>query len=80
MSKKKSQISDIICHLRKYKTITSMEAIDMYGATRLSGIIYILKERGFGIDTELVKVKNRYGYATRIAVYHFVRDIEGGVK
>lgn len=76
MSKKKSQISEIIHHLRKYKTITSMEAIKRYGATRLSGIIYVLKERGFGIETELVEVKNRYGHITRIAVYHLIKDIQ----
>ena len=43
MSNKKSQISEIIHHLRKYKSITSMEAIKRFGATRLSGIIYVLK-------------------------------------
>ena len=76
MSKKKSQISDVIHHLRKYKTITSMEAIKRYGATRLSGIIYVLKERGFGIETELKEVKNRYGHITRVAVYHLIKDLE----
>mgnify|MGYP003195533479 CR=1 FL=1 len=76
MSKKKSQISEIIHHLRKYKSITSMEAIKRYGATRLSGIIYVLKERGFEIETELVEVKNRYGHITRIAVYHLIKDLE----
>lgn len=76
MTKKKSQTSEIIHHLRKYKSITSMEAIKRYGATRLSGIIYVLKERGFGIETELVEVKNRYGHITRIAVYHFIKDIQ----
>lgn len=81
MSKKKSQISEIIHHLRKYKSITSMEAIKRYGATRLSGIIYVLKERGFGIETELVEVKNRYGHITRIEVYHLIKDIqEEGVE
>lgn len=57
-----------------------MEAIKRFGATRLSGIIYVLKERGFGIETELVEVKNRYGHITRVAVYHLVKDIddEGG--
>lgn len=73
---KKSQISEIITHLRKHKTITSMEAIKKYGATRLSGIIYVLKERGFGIETEIVQGKNRYGHITRYAIYHLVKDIE----
>ena len=76
MSKSRSQISDVIHHLRKYKTSTSMEAIKRYDATRLSGIIYVLKERGFGIETELVEVKNRYGHITRIAVYHLIKDIQ----
>ncbi len=82
MSNKKSQISEIIYHLRKYKSITSMEAIKKFGATRLSGIIYVLKERGYGIETELKEVKNRYGHITRIAVYHLVKDIDdnGGEK
>ncbi len=76
MSKNKSQISEIIHHLRKYKSITSMEAIKRYSATRLSGIIYVLKERGFKIETELKEVKNRYGHTTRIAIYHLVKDIQ----
>lgn len=71
-----SQISEIITHLRKYKTITSYEAILNYGATRLSGIIFTLKERGFGIRTEIVQGKNRYGNITHYAVYHLEKDIE----
>lgn len=77
---KKSQTSEIITHLRKYKTITSNEAIKLFGATRLSGIIYVLKERGFGIETEMVQGKNRYGHITNYAIYHLVKDIETEVK
>ncbi len=73
---KKSQIQDIIAHLRKYKSITSMEAIRKYGATRLSGIIFILRDRGFGIETEMVQGKNRYGHITNYAVYHLTKDID----
>ena len=76
MSKNKSQISDVIHHLRKYKSITSMEAIKRYGATRLSSIIYVLKERGFGIETEMTQGKNRYGHVTSYAIYHLVKDLE----
>ena len=72
----KSQISDVIKHLRKYKTITSYEAIKKYGATRLSGIIYILRERGFGIETEMIQGKNRYDHMTNYAIYNLTKDIE----
>lgn len=75
-NKQKSQISDIIAHLRRYKSITSYEAIKKYGATRLSGIIFVLRERGFGIETEITKRKNRYGHISRCAIYHLVRDLE----
>lgn len=38
--------------------------------------------QGYGIETELKEVKNRYGHITRIAVYHLVKDIDdnGGEK
>ena len=71
-----SQISAVIEHLRKHKTITSMEAIKQYGATRLSSIIYVLKERGFEISTEIVVGVNRYGNRTRYGIYHLEKDIE----
>lgn len=75
---KKSQITDIIAHLRKYKSITSYEAIRKYGATRLSGIIYILREKGFDIETEMTQGKNRYGHISNYAIYHLIKDIEEG--
>lgn len=80
MSKEKSQISEVIAHLRKYKSITSYEAIKKYGATRLSGIIFILRERGFGIETEMTQGKNRYGHVTSYAIYHLVKDLEEEVE
>lgn len=73
---KKTQINDIINHLRKYKEITSYEAIQNYGATRLSGIIFQLKKRGFVIETEIVHGKTRYGNHVRYAIYRLVKDIE----
>lgn len=32
--------------------------------------------QGFGIETELREIKNRYGHITRIAVYHLIKDLE----
>ena len=47
MSKKKSQASEIIKLLRKQGYITSFEAIERFGATRLSSIIFVLRKKGF---------------------------------
>lgn len=73
---KKSQMSEIIKHLKKYGKITSLEANRKYGASRLSGIIWVLRKRGYWIHTERVKGKNRYGNSNNFAIYHLVRDIE----
>ena len=75
-AKNKSQTSEIINLLRKQGYITSYEAIEKFGATRLSGIIFILRERGFGIETEMVQGKNRYGHTTSYVIYHLVKDLE----
>ena len=72
----KSQISEIIKHLRKFKHITSLEATYKYGATRLSGIIFYLRKKGFGIETEMVHGKNRYGNTSNYGIYHLIKDIE----
>lgn len=74
-SKIKSQTAAIIHHLRKYKKITSKEAIKLYGATRLSSIIFILRERGFKISTEMTSSINRYGNKGPYAIYHLEEDI-----
>lgn len=52
----------VLDHLIKHGSITSWEAITNYRATRLSDIIYRLRERGYDIDT--VAVKNTDGRGT----------------
>ena len=61
-----NKTKSVLAHLQKHGTITSWEAIQNYRATRLSAIIFVLKERGWSITTEMVyDGKSRYG------VYHF---------
>lgn len=61
-----SKIKSVLAHLQNHKTITSWQAIALYRATRLSAIIFILKERGHSISTEMV-----YEKKSRYAVYHY---------
>ena len=64
-----TQIERVLMHLRKYKAITTKQAYDLYGITRLGARIYDLKELGYDIVTETVIVKNRYGEKARVARY-----------
>ena len=76
--RKVSQMKDIKTHLRRHKSISSLEAINKYGATRLSDIIFRLRNRGWVIQTETVNGKNRYGNITNYALYHLIQDVKDG--
>ena len=67
--KYKSQTEAVLAHLKKHGSITSWWAFHLYGATRLSAIIYILRGRGYQITTETFVVKTRFGRKTRPAKY-----------
>ena len=56
-----TQSDRVLRHLRDNKTITTLEAIQEYGITRLSARIYILRKEGHTINDEWIEVKNRYG-------------------
>lgn len=64
----KTQKERILKHLQR-KPITSLVAFEKYGATRLSGIIFALREEGYDIGTDMIKVKNRFGDECRVAEY-----------
>lgn len=64
-----SQTKMVLKHLQEHGSITSIDAIYLYGATRLSAIIYNLREDGYNIITETMNGINRYGNPTQYAKY-----------
>lgn len=73
MAKEKTQRSEILKYLKTHKRgITSLQAIEMFGATRLSDIIFRLRKDGYEIETESITKKNRYGHAVTFARYTLV--------
>lgn len=62
----RTQLNSILLHLQKKKKITSWEAIELYGATRLAAVIYQLKDYGYNIETHMAHKGNK-----RWAVYHY---------
>ena len=67
-----SQLKLVLNHLQIHKTITSMEAINLYGATRLSAIIFDLRKAGHNIVTHTKVSKNRYGNSVSYAEYELI--------
>ena len=50
----------LLDYLKKYGSITSLEAIRDLGNTRLSATIYTLKDEGCNIETENTQVATRW--------------------
>lgn len=72
-----NQVKRILTHLQKYGRINSWEAITEYGATRLSAIIYILKNKyGYQFNDGWVKTSNRFGDRVKYKVYELKGDVK----
>ena len=56
----KTQTSDILQHLKDGRKLTQKEAINQYGAYRLSAIIHSLRKQGYNIDSIPLSVPTRY--------------------
>tara|TARA_R110002020_G_scaffold225959_3_gene436290 strand:- start:2399 stop:2689 length:291 start_codon:yes stop_codon:yes gene_type:complete len=56
----KTQTSDILQHLKQGRRLTQKEAINEYGAYRLSSIIYSLRKQGHMIESKQLDVPTRY--------------------
>ena len=67
MTTQRKQILEL---LKKHGKITSMEAFELFGCTRLSGRIYDLKAEGYTILTERTSGKSRTGHKTEYATYY----------
>lgn len=61
-------------HLRNKGRITSWEAIELYGATRLSSIILNLRREGMNIITENRTGIDRFGNTSTFGEYVYIPD------
>ena len=68
-----TQRNIIFSRLTSGKPITSWEAFEEYGITRLSAIIYDLREKGLDIQDTWVYRVNRYGNMVKFKQYFLVK-------
>lgn len=64
----------VLNHLREKGSITSWEAIQLYGATRLSAIIFNLRKKGIEIKSEMTEFTDRYGDTFHFAKYVLIAE------
>lgn len=65
---KTNKTEKVLEHLKNKGSITSLQAIDLYGATRLSAIIFNLR-RNHKIDGENMICSDKYGNEARYVKY-----------
>ncbi len=60
-----TQRETILKYLQTHKSgITSKEAIEKFGCTRLSAVISVLRDKGYDITSARETVPTRYGHAS----------------
>lgn len=64
-----TQCDLILMHMKKYGSITHMEAETEYGIARLASRINDLRRIGVAIKSEIITGKNRRGEDTHYARY-----------
>lgn len=67
--KRLTQYDRILAYLKEHGSITSLQAIRLFGATRLSAVIFNLRKDGYIIVDEFITRKNRYGDKVSFAKY-----------
>lgn len=73
-----NQCDKIIRYIKDFGSITTMQAFQDLGITRLSGRIYDLKALGYQIKTETVVGRNRYGEKVHYFKYSLEKRYEQG--
>ena len=67
--KKATHETRLMKYLHDHKTITSLQAIQDLGNTRLAATICTLRKKGLDISSTTVDVPTRWGTKTQVAKY-----------
>lgn len=73
-NKRPSQTNRLLDYLKQFKSITTWEAFQELGITRLSARIFEIKEKGYLIKTESITSKNRFGDSVHFNKYTLIED------
>ncbi len=71
---KRTQADRVLEYIKKFGSITTLQAFRDLGVTRLSARIFELRDRGIIIDSTSVTSKNRYGENCTYAKYYLRKE------
>ena len=67
--KRKTQRERVLEYIKRFGSITSLQAYKDLGVTRLSAVIFELKASGYNITSSTISSKNRYGELCHYSKY-----------
>lgn len=79
-----TQEERVLDYMQRFGSITTLDAFNDIGITRLSAKIFNLKKQGYTIIDEIIKVKNRFGEEGHVKKYmlaeeKFIQDNENHI-
>ena len=69
-----TQCQRIIDYMRRFGSISTLEAFNDLGVARLASRIHDLREQGYHISSEIKSAKNRYGKKVHFKVYRLKEE------
>lgn len=75
-----NQCEKIVFYIKTFGSISSMEAFQDLGITRLSARIYELRNDGYQFDEKFETAKNRFGESVTYKRYRFQKETNSGKK
>lgn len=75
-----NQCEKIVFYIQMFGSISSMEAFQDLGITRLSARIYELRNEGYQFDEKFETAKNRFGESVTYKRYKFQKETKSGKK
>ncbi|MBP7319536.1 MAG: helix-turn-helix domain-containing protein [Lachnospiraceae bacterium] len=71
-----TQNDKVVAYMKKENGITTLEAFKNLGVTRLSARIHDIRDMGYVVGDEFIKVIDRNGSETRVKMYWLIREPE----
>lgn len=71
-----TQCQRIVDYMRRFGSISTLEAFNDLGVARLASRIHDLKDQGYSISSETKSTKNRYGEKVHFKVYKLMEAEE----
>jgi hypothetical protein len=68
----------ILNHLQTKGPLTSEQAFELYGVTRISAVVFDLRKLGYNIVTEKAIGKTRYGETSSYGIYKLKENNKDG--